>query len=53
MYILFIEEPSDSLQEEIALNMPCILSDGNMLVPTDCEQDLIDLNIQYQVRTIK
>lgn len=50
MYLLIVEE---SFVDIVVSNVPCISEEGYLIVPSDCEQELIDLEIPYIIRQIK
>ena len=45
MYLLLV---SERYTDEVISIVPCISNDGVLVVPSDCEQELIDAKIVYQ-----
>ena len=44
---------SGELVDEVCSTVPCILEGEYLLVPTDCEEDVIANDWSYEVRQIK
>lgn len=50
MTILIVTNPEDF--ERVISTVPCILNDDMLVVPNDCEDDLIALDINFEVMKI-